>query len=167
MDETLGELTEEDIALLRKYETFYKSLDNGDRIPSTEAQRHFVAVCNRRANITTAHERAWMRYKNKKERDKLVHEVGEKSNDNDVHITTEQPAKKITREEYHERNWIMDLVRTTKQPYERLMLIIDNASRIGLSSDDILEIRNQIANFKFSGVSSENFIVEFSKTDGQ
>ncbi len=42
---------------------FYRSLDSGTRVPTTEAQRRFVAVCRGTLIPETAHERAYLRFK--------------------------------------------------------------------------------------------------------
>lgn len=80
MDNLKDDLTQEDIALIRKYENFYRSLESGDREPATEAQKHFVAVCNMEAEVNTPHELAWMRYKNKIKRDNEFRTIEAASN---------------------------------------------------------------------------------------
>lgn len=50
--------------ILNKYLLFYKSLDCGKRIPTTEAQRHFVSVCRGKSQIQTEHEDIYIKYRN-------------------------------------------------------------------------------------------------------
>lgn len=54
--------SKEELLLIRKHIRFYKALDSGDRIPDTEAQKHFVEVCRRRKTPETAHEKAYIKY---------------------------------------------------------------------------------------------------------
>ncbi|OFW48463.1 MAG: hypothetical protein A3G77_13340 [Acidobacteria bacterium RIFCSPLOWO2_12_FULL_68_19] len=42
---------------------FYEALASGDRIPSTEAQRHFVEACRGTAEPETEHEVAFLKYR--------------------------------------------------------------------------------------------------------
>ena len=49
-------------ALLRRYLKFYRSLGTGKRIPSTEAQRHSVAVCQATAVADSFHEKLYAKY---------------------------------------------------------------------------------------------------------
>ncbi|MBI4609406.1 MAG: DUF413 domain-containing protein [Candidatus Rokubacteria bacterium] len=56
------ELTEEETELLQKHLEFYQSLESGRRTPKTEAQKHFVAVCQGRARAETPHEMAYAKY---------------------------------------------------------------------------------------------------------
>lgn len=49
--------------LLSKHLAFYCALDTGQRRPTTDAQRHFVAVCRGRAEPYNAHERAYINYR--------------------------------------------------------------------------------------------------------
>ncbi len=49
--------------LIKSHLEFYRSLDNGERIPSTKKQRHFVAVCHGKSAPETEHEWAYMNYK--------------------------------------------------------------------------------------------------------
>lgn len=60
----LAGLSAWDRRLIQKYRYFYISLDNGSRQPSTEPQRHFIAVCQGRAKPRTQHEIAYVRYRN-------------------------------------------------------------------------------------------------------
>ncbi len=56
-------LSEDERRLLAVHYDFYRSLDAGKRIPATEAQRHFIAVCRGTASPQTDHERAYLRFK--------------------------------------------------------------------------------------------------------
>lgn len=56
------ELTAEEQELLGKYSRFYRALETGARTPTTEAQKHFVAMCEGLAVAETPHERAWAKY---------------------------------------------------------------------------------------------------------
>jgi uncharacterized protein YifE (UPF0438 family) len=64
IDETLltEDLSEEERTLLRRYLWFYRSLESGRRVPTTEAQRDFVAVCSGLAAAETPHEMAYAKY---------------------------------------------------------------------------------------------------------
>jgi len=57
------ELTPEETALIERYLDFYRALDGGQRLPSTEAQRHFVEVCQCQAKADSAHEIAYFKYR--------------------------------------------------------------------------------------------------------
>ena len=48
--------------LIDKHLHFYKSLDQGTRIPNTDAQRDFIAVCKKKRKPTTEHEIAYSKY---------------------------------------------------------------------------------------------------------
>ena len=54
---------DDDRRLLVAHYPFYRSLDTGDRVPVTVAQRHFLAVCRGTAAPETDHERAYSRFK--------------------------------------------------------------------------------------------------------
>jgi uncharacterized protein YifE (UPF0438 family) len=49
--------------LLERYVHFYESLDSGARVPTTDAQKHFVAVCRGEVEPETEHEWAWVTHK--------------------------------------------------------------------------------------------------------
>ena len=55
-------LADADQELLRQHLAFYQSLETGTRTPSTEAQKHFVAVCEGRKEARTPHEVAYVKY---------------------------------------------------------------------------------------------------------
>lgn len=55
-------LTDEDRSLLQRYLPFYRALETGQRLPATEAQDHFVAVCEGREKANTQHEVAYVKY---------------------------------------------------------------------------------------------------------
>ncbi len=55
--------TVEELGLLNKYGKSYQSLDCGERIPTTEAQRHFFSVCRWQAAAETKHEKIWIKHK--------------------------------------------------------------------------------------------------------
>jgi uncharacterized protein YifE (UPF0438 family) len=57
------ELTVEEMDLLRRHLRFYAELGRGYREPTTDAQRHFVAVTQGRAIAETPHEFACMKYR--------------------------------------------------------------------------------------------------------
>lgn len=63
MSDETWQLTPEETALIGRYLHFYRSLDTGQRLPSTPAQRHFVAVCRCRAKANSAHEVAYFKYR--------------------------------------------------------------------------------------------------------
>ncbi|MGD9685399.1 MAG: DUF413 domain-containing protein [Desulfobacter sp.] len=167
MDNSNDDMSLEDIELVRKHKKFYLSLENGDRVPATEAQKHFVAVCNKMADIATPHELAWMRYKNKLSRDEGGHDIIKDtlvSNDKSPCTSSQQF---IFFEPQSERKRIMELVRGGYQPYSRLELIMSKAISIGLTEDDKTEIRKKMYESRMSSASPENYIVVFSNTDGQ
>ncbi|MCI0463871.1 MAG: DUF413 domain-containing protein [Gemmataceae bacterium] len=56
-------LTPAERALIKKHLAFYLSLANGARKPTTEAQRHFAAVCRDAAQPATPHEVAFVKWK--------------------------------------------------------------------------------------------------------
>ena len=173
MDKLNVALTQENLELINKYENFYRSLENGDRAPTTDAQKHFVAVCNGKAEVNTSHELAWMRYKNQIQRDTELHIIHAQSTGSDItpKATPQQVKKQNTSPKNHgERERIMSLVRNSKQPLERLELIMTNAESIGLTEDDKEEVRKKMDEEKrksrLSG-SPANYIIVFSNTDGQ
>lgn len=49
--------------LLTKHIEFYRKLETGERTPTTDAQVHFVEVCEGRAEPRTEHEIAYVKYK--------------------------------------------------------------------------------------------------------
>jgi hypothetical protein len=55
-------MNEWDQALIKRYLHFYEALHNGDRVPETIAQKHFLAVCQGRAEPQTQHEIAYLRF---------------------------------------------------------------------------------------------------------
>ncbi len=57
------ELTEKEKEMIRKYYDFYRSIDEGFRIPGTPAQKHFEAVCRGRRPAQNFHERLYLKYK--------------------------------------------------------------------------------------------------------
>src|SRR5580704_5015833 len=81
MAASFPEFSEEERQLLNAHYTFYRELDFELRLPRTEAQRHFVAVCRDKASAQTAHERAYRRFKDAvrtegvAENDLLAHSV--------------------------------------------------------------------------------------------
>jgi len=54
--------TKEELDLLRKNHSFYISLETGRRAPKTEAQKHFVEVCQGLAKPKTTHEKAYIKF---------------------------------------------------------------------------------------------------------
>ena len=63
MDTDIAAIGDDDRRLLVAFYEFYRALDTGSRAPTTEAQRHFVAVCRGAASPETEHERAYTRFK--------------------------------------------------------------------------------------------------------
>jgi hypothetical protein len=60
MGENLYRLPEDYRRLLRRYyRSFYGPLAHGERVPESEAQQHFVAVCEGRLPPQTTHEFAY------------------------------------------------------------------------------------------------------------
>lgn len=55
-------LTDEEQALLDRYLDFYEELASGERLPDTEAQKHFVKVTRGKAGADTPHELAYAKY---------------------------------------------------------------------------------------------------------
>jgi len=49
--------------LLFRYLNFYESLDKGEIVPDTEAQRHFLKVCKEVQQPITKHEKVYIKYK--------------------------------------------------------------------------------------------------------
>jgi uncharacterized protein YifE (UPF0438 family) len=62
MSKPFHQLTQKEKVLLQKYYEFYRALETGARKPVTEAQAHFVAVCQGHAKAKTAHELAYAKY---------------------------------------------------------------------------------------------------------
>lgn len=56
------EFSDDEAALLRRYLNFYRSLETGQRIAATDAQRHFVAMCEGQAIAANEHERVYAKY---------------------------------------------------------------------------------------------------------
>jgi len=63
MAQAVFKLTEHERDLLLKHYDFYHLLAVGARAPTTDAQRHFVAVCTGQAPPVTDHERAFVSLK--------------------------------------------------------------------------------------------------------
>jgi hypothetical protein len=63
MSREIVRLTEQERRLLVDHYTFYKSLADGSRTPTTPAQCHFVAVCRGQASADTEHELAWQNFR--------------------------------------------------------------------------------------------------------
>jgi uncharacterized protein YifE (UPF0438 family) len=57
------QLTPVETALIQRYLGFYRALDTEERLPATEAQRHFVAVCRCEAKAQSPHEIAYVKYR--------------------------------------------------------------------------------------------------------
>lgn len=57
------ELAEDSKGLLEENLNFYRALDTGERVPTTPAQEHFVAVCSGNLAPETSHEVAYMQFK--------------------------------------------------------------------------------------------------------
>ncbi|MEX2142445.1 MAG: DUF413 domain-containing protein [Pirellulales bacterium] len=57
------QLTPEEAALIDRYFGFYRALDIGQRLPESEAQRHFVEVCRCQAKATSLHEIAYFKFR--------------------------------------------------------------------------------------------------------
>jgi DNA polymerase III subunit epsilon len=56
------ELTEEEKKILDRHHEFYRSLEAGARLPRTEAQRHFVAMCHGKVEAETFHEKIYAKH---------------------------------------------------------------------------------------------------------
>ena len=56
-------LSTEESDLLHRYLSFYRSLDEGTRTPTTDAQRRFVEVARGALPPLTVHEKAYLRFK--------------------------------------------------------------------------------------------------------
>jgi uncharacterized protein YifE (UPF0438 family) len=72
------ELTEEEKKILDRHHEFYRSLEAGARLPRTEAQRHFVAMCHGQVEAETFHEKIYAKHLRIRER----HQHGIKSDSN-------------------------------------------------------------------------------------
>jgi uncharacterized protein YifE (UPF0438 family) len=57
-----GPLTAQEQILIKRYLEFYTDLKEGRRNPTTEAQRHFVAVLRNECEATTDHEFAYLKF---------------------------------------------------------------------------------------------------------
>jgi uncharacterized protein YifE (UPF0438 family) len=55
-------LTEKERLLIKKYGKFYRSLETGERSPTTKDQVHFVEVCQGHAQPKTEHEIAYSKF---------------------------------------------------------------------------------------------------------
>jgi uncharacterized protein YifE (UPF0438 family) len=55
-------LTKEERLLIKRFGKFYKSLETGERLPTSEAQKHFVEVCMCNALPETEHEIAYAKF---------------------------------------------------------------------------------------------------------
>jgi RNA polymerase sigma factor (sigma-70 family) len=56
-------LTSEETAAIEKHLEFYRSLETGERLPETDAQKHFVAVCRSEAIAETIDEIAYLKHR--------------------------------------------------------------------------------------------------------
>jgi hypothetical protein len=63
MARELFRLSDRERELLLQHHEFYLALASGTRQPTTNAQRHFVAVCRGEAEPATDHERAFLNFK--------------------------------------------------------------------------------------------------------
>ena len=61
-------LTSNQVALIARHYKFYRQLDLGDRMPTTELQRQFVEVCRGGRQAVTPHEIAYMEFKRAREK---------------------------------------------------------------------------------------------------
>lgn len=62
MADPVVNLTFDEQQLLDKHLSFYEDLETGQRNPETEAQEHFVEVCQGRAKASNDHELAYVKY---------------------------------------------------------------------------------------------------------
>jgi very-short-patch-repair endonuclease/uncharacterized protein YifE (UPF0438 family) len=62
METPITELTEPEKRLIEKHLLFYRALAIGKHKPTTEAQQHFVAMCEGRVKAETEHEIAYVKY---------------------------------------------------------------------------------------------------------
>lgn len=63
MTSVLPRLTDDERRRLVAHYSFYRSLESGERVPTTAAQWHFVAVCRGAATPETVHEVAFEKFK--------------------------------------------------------------------------------------------------------
>jgi uncharacterized protein YifE (UPF0438 family) len=56
------QLTPREEVLLKKHLAFYQLLENGKWNPTTNAQKHFVAICRGHGRAETEHEKAYTKY---------------------------------------------------------------------------------------------------------
>jgi len=56
-------LSDADRTLLMAHFSFYRALRSGERMPTTPAQQHFVAVCRGSTSPETDHEKAYLRFR--------------------------------------------------------------------------------------------------------
>lgn len=134
---TLDGFLDEEQTLLKKYGAWMDALAKGEIEPYTQEQSHFVAVANQEENPVTRFELVWKKYC------QLVHQ-----------------------HQQIERNRILDLVRNHQLSYERLRLVLDNASKFGFCKDELNLITEELTRAYPRGVSADSFVV-FSTTDGQ
>jgi uncharacterized protein YifE (UPF0438 family) len=81
-DNESWQLTAEEAALVNRYLSFYRALDTGRRVPTTDAQRRFVDVCRCEANAESPHEIAYIKYrmlikKHRNEDARFEHDIDE------------------------------------------------------------------------------------------
>lgn len=81
-------LTESESRLLDQYMDFYVALDKGMHQPTTDAQRHFVLVCQGRARAETEHELAYAKFRQLAAAERLqlldAHEKARRSQTSDI-----------------------------------------------------------------------------------
>ncbi len=56
-------ITDDEQVLLDRYLWFYQALASGQRLPATDAQRHFVDVSAGKATAETVHEIAYLKHR--------------------------------------------------------------------------------------------------------
>jgi uncharacterized protein YifE (UPF0438 family) len=54
--------SDDEATLLRRYRRFYRSLETGERAPTTDAQRRFVTMCHGQAVASNEHESVYAKY---------------------------------------------------------------------------------------------------------
>lgn len=133
----LDSFIDEEQTLLKKYGAWMDALAKGEIEPYTPEQSHFVAVANQEENPVTKFELVWKKYC------QLAHQ-----------------------HQQIERNRILDLVCNHQLSYERLRLILDNASKFGFCKEELNLINEELTRAYPRGVSADSFVV-FSTTDGQ
>jgi|TARA_B100000315_G_C14567051_1_gene583475 uncharacterized protein YifE (UPF0438 family) len=59
----MDKLTKDELKLTDRWLKFYRELDSGARLPTTDAQKRFVRVCTEEDTPSTEHELAYIKWK--------------------------------------------------------------------------------------------------------